>query len=123
MKLPLLILLTAAQYSSAPAPSQTVRTAYANQLFIDTVGALVSNNEDPSSLIVELHGEYGQVLYIQDDAASAKAFYIYMSGDEYTRANLLRMGFRMVVLVNASHGTFVVDLMTNDLVKEEPRAI
>ncbi len=121
MKLPLLILLTATQYSGAPSPAQSIRVAYANQLFMDTIGNMVANHEDVSSLVVEIHGEYGQVLYIRDDAASAKAFYTFMSGDEYTRANLLRMGFKMVVLVNASHGTFVIDLMTNGLVKEDPQ--
>lgn len=124
MKLPILILLASSQYSSTPRPAQNIRVAYANQLFVDTMTQMVTAGDmDAASLAVDAGGKGGQVLYIRDDSDSAKAFYIHMSGDENTRANLLRMGFRMVVLVNAKHGTFVVDLMSYHLDKLEPETI
>ena len=114
-----LALIAVTQYSGAPSPAQSIRVAYAKQLYLDTMTLMVGAGEDAASLIVEVHGEYGQVIYIQDNGDSAKEFYIHMSGDENTRSNLLRMGFRMVVLVNAKHGTFVVDLMDYNMVKPD----
>lgn len=121
MKLPILMVVALAQTSGGPVAPQSVRVAYANQLYLDTLSQIIQNHEDADELEVVAKGAYGQVLYIRDDANSAKAFYMHMTGDKDTRASLLKLGFKMVVLVNAKHGTFVVDLMTNDAYKAEER--
>ena len=111
--LPYALILTQLTGSTAPSPS--TRRSYALQLFADIVEKRVVAGQDISYLTVECRGKDQDILYIRDESKDAKQLYMALSGDQDTDANLLHLGFRVIVLVNEKHGTFVFNMLTRDM--------
>lgn len=108
------------QATPAP-PSPSSRMLFASRLFMATVEARVKAGHDVAGLSIEAMGVRNEILAIQDNTDDAKEFFIHLQGDPETRAGLLRLGFKMVVLANEAHGTFVFTLKDNGYEKPEIR--
>lgn len=119
MKAVLTVGLMLIQQATPASPSPSSRMLFASELFIATVEARVKAGHDVAGLSIEAMGVRNEILTIQDNTDDAREFFIHLQGDEETRAGLLRLGFKMVVLTNDTHGTFIFTLEDNGF--EKPR--
>lgn len=96
---------------ASPLPvSPDARMLFASQLFMATIEARVKAGQDVAGLSIEAMGPHREILVIEDDTDEAKSFYDHLMANEDTRLGLLRLGFKMAMLVNAKHGTFIFTL-------------
>ena len=108
------------QASPAP-PSPDARMLFASRLFIATIEQRVKAGQDVAGLSIEAMGIHREILVITDDTDGAKAFFNALIGDPDTCAGLLHLGFKMAILVNASHGTFVFTMEDRGFEKRDIR--
>ena len=98
------------QQASPASPSADNRMLFASKLFMATIEARVKAGQDVSGLSIEAMGIHQEILVITDDTDEAKGFFNSLTGDPDTRMGLLRIGFKVAMLVNAKHGTFIYTL-------------
>lgn len=107
---------------AGPLPvSPDARMLFASRLFMATLEARVKAGQDVAGLSIEAMGPRRKILVIEDDTDEAKGFYDHLMANEDTRLGLLKLGFKVAMLVNAKHGTFIFTLEDNVFDKPDIR--
>lgn len=81
-----------------------------------------ANGLDSGNLSVTVAGDQNDILFIKDDAETAVKW-LQDSQNPKVRELLLGYGFKLIVLVNKTHGTYIVDLNTGDIYKADTVAL